>query len=224
MRRRFSVALGFSLGLGTASLLTPNFYAGLTPNAIASLSIPVAPAIPFTTGQLPKEQLASCSLSNSLQQTSLLRHVPNLPKSLNWYGITQNSAIANAPQSAAPLQPQVHWNIAPPAQLSATSSCATDQPLALSPRTSDRQGGHRLPFQLLNQRAHFILSLASLKQKSDWMLQPLPNPPQPIHSLWREHYTSSASNIASATSAQALPQQMARAINRALQTDFDIQD
>ncbi len=217
MRRRFSVALGFSLGLGSASLLSPNFYAGLSPVAIANLTLPVTPAIPFSTGAIS----ASCSSSTNLQRTSLLRHVPSPPQNLNWYGITQNSAIANAPKTTAPPLPQVHWNAAPPEQFSPSLNCSTGPDLAVSPSPSRGQDQQRISPQLLKQRAHFILSLASLKQKSDWMLQPLPAQPQAIHSMWREHDISKPlpTSIATATSAQALPQSMAKVINIALQSD-----
>jgi hypothetical protein len=189
MKRRFLGTLGFGIGLGSASLLAPNFFnvpvssayrpgvsvlnappqAVLTPGAIAqqvSYGItPQPPATPLAIGDRP---------NRCLQNVGLLQRVPNFTQHLDWYGITQAGAIANAPKPEAPKPVITQWNRIQAEILSPTDPCGNH-----SPNTAQR---HPSPLQ---QQAHFILSLASLTQKNDWLLQPQPQLPQPVHTVWR---------------------------------------
>lgn len=186
MGRRLSATLGFGIGIGAASLLNLDFYSEIGQKAIAAIAVPIGqPATAPTSLAQPFTSATSCATNDNHhtaslriphpQSISLLRHVPAVPQRLNWYGISQGNTIANAPKRPK-IQPAVtHWNTSPPALFDACRRQIT----AIAPSG----------LSLLNQQSHFILSFASLKQKNDWLLQPLPEPPQIIHSIWRGHET-----------------------------------
>ncbi len=210
MGRRLSATLGFAVGLGAASLLNLDFYSAIAQRAIAFINSPINPnatapatntqntstpvtntrttSTPVTNTRTTAVQsftpVTSCATNGSHpivnlgkahpKNISLLKHVPAFPQRLNWYGITQESAIANAPKPSAPPPVVTSWN---PSQAGTSS---TVQPCQ-APVPSLAQT-HRVPLQ---QQTHFILSLGSLKQKNDWLLQPQPQPIQPIHTVWR---------------------------------------
>ncbi len=183
MGRRFSATLGFAVGLGAASLLNLDFYSAMAQRAIASLNAPLSQnAAAQATAVQPFTTAVGCNNNgspvNSLrdprnQSISLLKHVPTLPQRLNWYDITQKSAIANAPKPIAPKPVITQWTRVPKSRLGPTEPCLT-HPSAMAQSS----------LSPLKQQAHFILSLASLNPKNDWLLQPQPQAAQPIHHIW----------------------------------------
>ncbi len=182
MGRRFSATLGFAVGLGAASLLNLDFYSAMVQRAIAAIDSPIGHStIASATAVQPLATATSCATNDSStglrtphpKNISLLKHVPALPQRLNWYGITQENAIANAPRPQAPKPALTQWNRSNSENLRHLAPCG-NPPSALTQ-------GHPSPLQ---QQAHFILSLASLNQKNDWLLQPQAQAPQPVHHIW----------------------------------------
>lgn len=186
MGRRLPATFGFAVGLGAASLLNLDFYSAIAKQAIASLHAPIGQnataqaslSHPFTTAtscNANGNPIASLRSSHP-QNISLLKHVPTLPQRLNWYGITQESAIANAPKSATPKPAITQWNRGKAEDLAHPEPCG-DHPLALVAQ------GQK---STLQQQAHFILSLASLNPKNNWLIQVQPQAIQPVHTVWRD--------------------------------------
>lgn len=199
MERRLFAALSFTVGLGAARLLNPEFGSAIVQqmahsvNAAISQSLAgaVSPGESLASGNLTSDNLTnynSCSgnsgFTSSLrakhpQNPSLLKHVPSLPQRLSWYGITQESAIANAPKPVAPKPTITRWNTSPAESDTAATSCVAQSPNG-APHRAQRSVAS------LQQQAHFILSLANLNHHNDWLLQPQPQPQQPVHSVWRD--------------------------------------
>ena len=190
MRRRLFAPLGFMVGLGTASLFNPDFSSAIARQAIASIDASFGqastaqPALAqsFTASKGCLNNSESASLrSIHPQNISLLKHVPSLPQRLNWYGITQERAIANAPKPIAPKPAITQWTRVPRSRLGSSEQCSSQQSTIAS-QTS--VGIAKRSFSPLKQQSHFILSIASLNQKNDWLLQPQLQASQPVHSMW----------------------------------------
>lgn len=196
--RMTSQAIASPISQGIANLLTH-----LSPEISSQQALAIS-------GCSDNQGYSTTSLnSNHPVNISLLKHIPVPPRRLNWYNLTQGAAIANAPKTAAPKPAITQWTAAPSvadfatanlsaanlstANLSTANShrpCLAEQPNPLAQLSAQRSASllqGQLPKRNLanfQQQTHFILSLASLNQKNDWLLEAQPEPVQPIHSIW----------------------------------------
>jgi len=207
MKRRLLVALGFCTGLGAALLSNAvvsgemkvhlnaerpmkALQASVTQWQLAGVATAeAAVADAYTTVNRclggSTERVANPS-GNSSRRIPLLKHVPPPPSQrLDWYRITHGAAIANAPRVSAPEPAITHWQVPVPEPVRLAESCAVglDDAIAQAPTAPAQiDQTHQL---LLQQQAHFILSLVTLTQDSDWLLQPSPQASQVVHRMWR---------------------------------------